>query len=77
MTPFHDKAFPLFLPMSPKFLDIWLDPTIQSHPKIDFLLNNPSLFPTLHVQRVKTYKDKVAMKSSPPVTLISDLIDNE
>ncbi len=73
MAPYHDKAFPCFLPMDPTFLDIWLDESIQHHPRIDFVLENPTLYPTLHVQRVKTYKDKVPMKSPPPTTLLSDL----
>jgi len=78
MEPFHDKAFPCFLPMQADFLDIWLDPTISQHPRIDFVLNNPTLYPSLYVQRVKTYKDKVVMKSSPPVMLLSDInIDNQ
>lgn len=74
MEPFHDKAFPCFLPMQADFLDIWLDPTILQHPRIDFALNNPTLYPTLEVQRVKTYKDKMPMKSPAPVTLKSDLL---
>ena len=73
MEPYHDKAFPCFLPMEPNFLDIWLDETIQQHPRIDFVLENPTLYPSLHVQRVKTYKDKVPMNSPPPATLVSDL----
>jgi putative SOS response-associated peptidase YedK len=73
MEPYHDKAFPCFLPMETAFFDIWLDETIQQHPQIDFVLDNPTLYPTLHVQRVKTYKDKVPMKSPAPATLVSDL----
>ena len=73
MEPYHDNAFPCFLPMEADFLDVWLDESIQHHPRIDFILENPSLYPTLEVQRVKTYKDKVPMKTPPPATLVSDL----
>ena len=73
MAPYHDKAFPCFLPMDAHFLNLWLDPQVQSHPEIDYLLANPVLYPTLHVQRVKTYKDKQVMKSTPAATLISDI----
>ncbi|GBL03872.1 SOS response-associated peptidase family protein [Glaciecola sp. KUL10] len=73
MEPYHDKAFPCFLPMDAKFLNMWLDPNIETHPEIDYLLANPVLYPTLHVQRVKTYRDKQIMKSTPAATLISDI----
>lgn len=73
MEPYHDKAFPCFLPMDAAFLNIWLDPSVQQHPRIDFVLQHPTLYPTLSVQRVKTYKDKVPMKSPPAAILESDL----
>jgi putative SOS response-associated peptidase YedK len=73
MVPYHDKAFPCFLPMDAAFFDIWLDESISHHQRIDFILQNPTLYPSLHVQRVKTYKDKLPMKSPPPAILESDL----
>jgi len=73
MEPYHDKAFPGFLPMDAGFLKLWLNKTVTRHPQIDQALACPILYPTLEVQRVKTYKDKVPMKSSPAVTLQSDL----
>ena len=51
MAPYHDKAFPCFMPMDDDFLSLWLDKSITSHPRIDFMLENPVLYPTLTVQR--------------------------
>jgi len=73
MQPYHDKAFPGFLPNHDEFLKLWLSQSVQQHLEIDRLLNNAILHPTLKVQRVKTYKDKVPYKSFDPVILISDL----
>ena len=58
MAPYHDKAFPLFLPLDIKFTHLWLGHEAAEHPQIQSLLEQPKLFPSLHVQRVKTYKDK-------------------
>lgn len=74
MEAYHDKAFPCFLPMDAEFLDIWLDPNIETHPRIDSVLSHPMLYPSLEVQRVKTYKGKVPMKSPAPTVLVSDLL---
>ena len=63
MTPYHEKAFPLFLPVEEEFLGIWLGKEKANHARIQGLLKQPKLFPTLHVQRVKTYKHKVAVGS--------------
>lgn len=76
MQPYHDKAFPGFLPNDDQFLKMWLSKSVQQHPVIDQELNRPTLYPTLKVQRVKTYKDKVAYSSFEPVILTSDLIDH-
>lgn len=73
MEPYHDKAFPGFLPKDDVFLKLWLSKSVQQHPEIDYVLNHPTLYPTLKVQRVKTYKDKVPYKSFEPVILASDL----
>ena len=73
MEPYHDKAFPCFLPLEDDFLKIWLDKSIAEHPRIDFVLNHPTLYPTLTVQRVKTYKGKVPYSSFVPVVLESDI----
>lgn len=76
MQPYHDKAFPGFLPNDDQFLSLWLSKSVQQHPVIDQELNRPTLYPTLKVQRVKTYKDKVAYSSFDPVILTSDLINH-
>ena len=76
MEPYHDKAFPAFLPNDDKFLKLWLSKSVQQHQEIDKVLNYATLYPTLKVQRVKTYKDKVPYKSFDPVILTSDLIGN-
>jgi len=76
MQPYHDKAFPGFLPKDDQFLSLWLSKSVQHHPIIEETLNHPTLYPTLKVQRVKTYKDKVAYPSFTPVVLTSDLINN-
>lgn len=73
MEPYHDKAFPGFLPNQDEFLKLWLSQSVQQHPEIDYVLNHPTLYPTLEVQRVKTYKDKVPYKSFEPVILNSDI----
>jgi putative SOS response-associated peptidase YedK len=74
MEPYHDKAFPGFLPMNAEFLKLWLDKSVAKDNWIDQVLMDPVLYPSLDVQRVKTYKDKVPMKSPPAATLVSDLI---
>ncbi|MDT0593256.1 SOS response-associated peptidase family protein [Glaciecola petra] len=58
MTPYHEKAFPLFLPVDNDFIGLWLSTQNAQHAQIQYLLNAPKLYPSLHVQRVKTYKDK-------------------
>jgi putative SOS response-associated peptidase YedK len=72
MAPYHDKAFPCFLPTDDEFLKVWLDANIQQHESINYVLDNPTLYPTLNVQRVKTYKGKQAYSSFSPVVLTSD-----
>lgn len=59
--PYHDKAFPLFLPIDRTFLDTWLDSSRDQADEIDALLHHPRLFPTLRVQEVKTYKSEQAI----------------
>jgi len=76
MEAYHDKAFPCFLPNYDQFLKRWLSQSVQQHPEINKVLNNPTSYPTLKVQRVKTYKDKVPYKSFEPKILSSDLLDN-
>ena len=73
MEAYHDKAFPGFLPHDDRFLRLWLSKSIQHHEDIDFVLNHPTLYPTLSVQRVKTYKDKVPYNSFETVVLQSDV----
>jgi putative SOS response-associated peptidase YedK len=76
MEPYHHKAFPCFLPNDDEFLKLWLSKSVHHNLEIDNVLHYATLYPTLKVQRVKTYKDKVPYKSFEPVILISDLIDN-
>lgn len=72
MSPYHDKAFPLFLPFQNAFIDMWLGAANAQEPQIQSLLNEPILVPNLHVQRVKTYKHKQVI-GNINATLISDL----
>lgn len=76
MEPYHDKAFPAFLPNNDPFLKLWLSQSVKQHSAIDNELNHATLYPSLKVQRVKTYKDKVPYKSFEPVVLTSDLLEN-
>lgn len=55
--PYHDKAFPLFLPNDRELVNTWLNGCITESEEIDNLLNHPKLFPDLLVQEVKTYKN--------------------
>jgi putative SOS response-associated peptidase YedK len=77
MEPYHDKAFPAFLPNDDEFLKLWLSQSVQKHLDIDNVLKYATLYPTLKVQRVKTYKDKVPYQSFSPVILQSDLLVNQ
>lgn len=56
-APYHDKAFPLFLPNDPAFLELWLSDEPETHPAIAHLLENPRIFNTLKITEVKTFKD--------------------
>lgn len=55
--PYHDKAFPLFLPLDADFLKLWLGPEPETHPAIAGLLEHPQIFNRLKVTQVKTFKD--------------------
>ncbi len=72
MEPYHDKAFPFFLPMAPNFMDLWLSDVPADNPQIITLLEKPKLYPTLNVTRVKTYKNKQKVGSTD-ITLMSDV----
>ncbi|AGH44187.1 SOS response-associated peptidase family protein [Paraglaciecola psychrophila] len=74
MEPHHDKACPAFLPNGEKFLKLWLSRPVQKLLETDHVLNYATLYSTLKVQRVKTYKDKVPYQSFSPVILHSDLL---
>lgn len=67
---FHDKAFPLFLPPDPEFLQLWLSDEPETHPVIAHLLENPRIFNTLKVTEVKTFKD--ALAKGETITLAPD-----
>lgn len=72
MTPYHEKAFPLFLPIDNHFLKLWLSSEKADTPLIQALLDEPKLYPDLHVQRVKTYKGKQTIGNTNAL-LTSDL----
>lgn len=72
MTPYHEKAFPFFLPLQSDFLGLWLGEEPANNNEIQTLLEAPKLFPTLHVQRVKTYKNKQAVGNINDI-LVSDV----
>jgi putative SOS response-associated peptidase YedK len=69
---FHDKAFPLFLPLRTEFARVWLTPEQDIEPSISRLLADPVLYPELKVQRVKTFKNKETLRSFNPVILHAD-----
>jgi|SRR5680860_388533 len=54
--PYHDKAFPLFLPPTREFVQTWLAEDIPQANEIDNLLEHPRLYATLQVEEVKTFK---------------------
>ncbi|GAA3953137.1 SOS response-associated peptidase family protein [Allohahella marinimesophila] len=56
MEPYHDKAFPLFIPATKDFVQLWLDDTVMQSEVIDELLAHPKLTATLQVEEVKTFK---------------------
>jgi len=53
--PYHEKAFPLFLPYNRNFLKLWLSDATASHPQIAGLLSSPKIFADLTVTPVKTF----------------------
>lgn len=57
--PYHDKAFPLFLPYNLEFLKTWLSEVDDSHPQIAQLLAAPRIFSDLTIVPVKTFKGAV------------------
>lgn len=54
--PYHDKAFPLFLPATEHFVEKWLDPETTQAAEIDEELENPKLHANLQVEEVKAFK---------------------
>lgn len=68
--PYHDKAFPLFLPYNTEFLKLWLSDAGDDHPQIAHLLEAPRIFSDLTITQVKTFKGAVAMGA--PTTLLAD-----
>lgn len=69
-SPYHDKAFPLFLPADPAFLELWLSDEPETHPVIAHLLENPKIFNRLKITEVKTFKDAKAI--GPTILLEPD-----
>ena len=57
-----------------EIFDIWLDPNIQTDPRIDFVLNHPMLYSSVEIQRVKTYNGKVPIKSPALAVLVSHIL---
>lgn len=58
--PYHDKAFPLFLPYNKEFLKLWLSQADEQQPQIAHLLASPKIFANLSILPVKTLKGGVA-----------------
>lgn len=56
MEPYHDKAFPLFIPATKDFVQLWLDESVTQSEVIDELLAHPKLTASLQVEEVKTFK---------------------
>ncbi len=71
-TPYHEKAFPFFLPPDDEFLTKWLWAAGAISPEVECILQAPILVPTLNVTRVKTYKNKEPIGQIRD-TLVSDL----
>ena len=71
MAPYHDKAFPLFLPNQEGFIATWLNAPEQVPNEVKHLLAEPKLFPNLHVKRVKSYK------SAQPVGNVMDNLQSD
>mgnify|MGYP003624693367 CR=1 FL=1 len=65
--PYHDRAFPLFLPSTQEFTETWLAEDVPQANEIDELLEHPRLFATLKVEEVKTFKSGV---NSPAATVL-------
>lgn len=53
---FHDKAFPLLLPMDKDFIHLWLSDEPSTHPDIAHFLSFPKLHTPLTVTEVKSFK---------------------
>ena len=69
---YHDKAFPLFLPMQRDYLLDWLDPNVQHPERFMDLLEHPRLFQPLQVQRVRTFKHRQPMPSFQTQLILPD-----
>lgn len=70
--PYHDQAFPLFLPLQSEFAQLWLSKQAPLAAEICALLDHPVLYPELSVQRVKTFKNQEVIHSFKPAILKSD-----
>lgn len=53
---YHEKSTPFFLPPDPEFIALWLDQTVDQHPLIDQVLEDPRLYYGLHITPVASYK---------------------
>ena len=69
--PYHEKAFPLFLPPDAEFIAKWLAKDVTELHEFDELLKSPKLYPALTVAEVKTFK--AGKKVGEDVFLASDL----
>lgn len=68
--PYHDKAFPLFLPYNLDFLRLWLGDADDQDPLIAQLLASPKIFTDLTITPVKTFKN--AEPTGPKELLTAD-----
>jgi putative SOS response-associated peptidase YedK len=67
-APYHDKAFPLFLPHNLEFLKLWLSDVQEDHPQISQMLSFPKIFDDLTIKEVKTFKAGLSIKPTRLLT---------
>lgn len=53
---YHDKAFPLFIPINPEFVAMWLNADGQVPDMVSHYLSQPKMTVPLRVARVSTFK---------------------
>lgn len=66
-TPYHDKAFPLFLPYNLEFFKLWLSKVDDTNTQIVQLISAPRIFADLTIAPVKTFKGGVSTGPTGPL----------